>query len=412
MQRRSLLRMSAGRQGFTLVELLVVISIMILILTMTVMAVNFSRDSERVVGSALQVQSFLSGARDRAIQSQEPRGVRFFLDADNHRAITAMAYIDPDEMWREGTIQLQRPDTDGNGVADSAGVTVVAGAGTHWWQLKRRGLLFDGLRIRIPAGVSGKWYSISTAQIDLTNPPPATQYLVLATPYAELGDTNQSKVKAFESGGPENYELELPPRILPNEPVQLPENTIIDLDASNVPLGWRPLSTAASGTGNFDYSHYMDVVFSPRGTVIGGAAAGGVIHFYICDEEDSVTLKEQFIQNDTSILTPLPSLPPGAPATLTLTSNGTPLPTGKVMLFNSFVSLQRFVPTLEIRTSAAPWLPNHADDDPYLVRDRRIVTLFTQTGAVSSHPVFMTDGDYDGLETDPMYFAETGRTGQ
>jgi prepilin-type N-terminal cleavage/methylation domain-containing protein len=403
------------RAGFTLIELLVVITIMVLLLSMTVLAVNFSRDSERVVGAALQVQSFLSGARDRAIHAKEPRGVRFFLDTNNHRAITAMAYIDPAEYWSEGTIQLQRPDLDVNSVADSPNVTVMAGAGVQWWQLKRRGLLFDGLRVRIPKGSKGTWYTVSTSLIDVTVTPPATQYLVLQTPYADPGDTQSNKVTAFDSGGPEDYELELPPRILPMDPVKLPDNTIIDLDGSRVPLAWRPISAGSMGTGNLDYSHYMDIVFSPRGTVVGGAAAGGVIQLYICDQEDSNTLKEQFIQNDSVIIggtIAIPALPTGAPATTKLTANGVDLQTVRVLAFNQAVSQFRFVPTSEIRTSSAPWLPDYADDEPFLPRDRRIVSIFTQTGAVSSHPVYVTDGEYDGIESDPMYFAETGRTGQ
>jgi hypothetical protein len=199
------------------------------------------------------------------------------------------------------------------------------------------------------------------------------------------------------------------------DPVKLPENTIIDLDGSRVPQGWRPISAGSTGTGNLQYSQYMDIVFSPRGTVIGGAASGGVIQFYICDQEDSNTLKEQFVQNDTAIIggtIAIPSLPTGAPTNMQLTANGIDLQTTRVLAFNQAVSQFRFVPTNGIKTSAAAWLPDHADDDPYLVRDRRIVSVFTQTGAVSSHPVYVTDGDYDGIENDPMYFAETGRTGQ
>lgn len=402
------------RSGYTLIELLVVITIIVLLLTMTVAAVNFSRDSDRVVGAALQVQSFLSGARDRAIHAKEPRGVRFFLDTNNYRSITAMAYIDPAQYWSEGTVQLQRPDGNGyngDGIADASEVTVVAGAGVQWWQLKRRGLLFDGLRIRIPKGSAGTWYTVSTALIDLTNFPPPTQYLILQTPYADPGDTPPNKVQAFDSGGPSDYELELPPRILPLDPVRLPENTIIDLDGSRIPQAWRPVSAAGGpNSGNFDYSHYMDIVFSPRGTVIGGAAAGGIIQFYICDQDDSITLKEQFVLNAN--LGPAPSLPPGAPSSLKFSSNGIDLPTGNVLLFNTLVASTRFIPTNEIKTSAAPWLPDHDDSSPYLVRDRRLVSIFTQTGAVSSHAVYMGDGDYDGLENDPMYYAETGRTGK
>jgi hypothetical protein len=251
--------------------------------------------------------------------------------------------------------------------------------------------------------------------IDVTVTPPATQYLILQTPYADPGDTQANKVAAFDSGGPEDYELELPPRILPMDPAKLPDNTIIDLDGSRVPLAWRPVSAGSTGTGNLDYSHYMDIVFSPRGTVVGGAAAGGVIQLYICDQEDSNTLKEQFIQNDSAVIggsISIPSLPTGAPTTTKLTANGVDLQTVRVLAFNQAVSHFRFVPTSEIKTSSAPWLPDYADDDPYLPRDRRIVSIFTQTGAVSSHPVYVTDGDYDGIENDPMYFAETGRTGQ
>ena len=404
----------ARRSGFTLIELLVVITIMVLLLTMTVLSVNFSRDAERVVGAALQVQSFLSGARDRAIHAKEPRGVRFFLDSNNYRAITAMAYIDPAEYWSDGRIKLMRPDLNSDNLPDSPNVTVVEGDGVQWWQLKRRGLLFDGLRIRIPKGPKGTWYTVSTQLIDVTNSPTSNQYLMLQTPYADPGDN--SGVYAFGlEGGPHDYELELPPRILPMDPVKLPDNTIIDLDGSRVPQGWRPISAGSTGTGNLQYSQFMDIVFSPRGTVVGGAASGGVIQLYICDQEDSNTLKEQFIQNDTAIIggtIAIPSLPTGAPTSMQLTANGIGLQTTRVLAFNQAVSQFRFVPTNGIKTSAAAWLPDHADDDPYLVRDRRIVSVFTQTGAVSSHAVYVTDGDYDGIENDPMYFAETGRTGQ
>ena len=398
------------RAGFTLIELLIVVSIMAILLTMTVMAVNFSRDSERVVSAALQVQSMLSGARDRAIYAKEARGVRFFVDADNYRAVTSMVYIDPAESWDKGSIQLQRPDADSNNVADAPAVTIVAGAGTHWWELKRRGLLFDGLRVRIPKGSAGTWYTISTQLINITTAPPATQYLVLQVPYADPGDTKVNSVRAFDSGGPEDYELELPPRILPMDPVKLPADTIIDLDGSKLPPSWRPsFAVGSAGTGNFQYSQFMDVVFSPRGTVIGGAAAGGVVHFYICDSVDSLALKDEFVK---SLTAPYPSLPPGAPATLTMSANGQSLPTENVLKFNQFLQNgDYFVPTNEIFTTNAAWLPDH-DIEPYLVRDRRLVTIFTQTGAVSSSQVYVDDADSDGHEYDPFRYAETGETGK
>lgn len=414
------------RKGFTLVELLVVVTILALLLTMTVMAVNFNRDNERVVSATLQIQSFLSGARDRAIYAKEARGVRFFLDTTNYRAITAMAYIDPAEYWSDGVIQLRRWDLNDNGATDSSPadivgdgtadedptqVRVVAGADPGWWELKRRGLLFDGLRIRIPKGPTGTWYSVNTRLIDTTVAKTDVQKLILEVAYAVPGDTPTTQAVAFSSGGPVDYELELPPRILPMDPVKLPVDTIIDLDASKVPVSWRPGTTLASGgSGNLQYSQFMDVVFSARGNVIGGVAAEGVIHFYVCDAQDSITLKEAYVAS----LTPVPAVT----GSMVFTENGIPLDISRVMRFNAEIRGSRFIPTSEIRTQNAAWLPGHdtsAGEAPYLCRDRRVVTLFTQTGGVSTHPVNVASDaapDFDGIEDDPFLFAETGRTGR
>lgn len=411
------------RSGFTLIELLIVVSIMLILLTMTISVVNFSRDSERVVGSALQIQSFLSGARDRAIQAKEPRGVRFFLDTENYRAVTSMVYINPANYWSEGTIQLRRwdeapedgttdagpVDINGDGTADESPtqVRVVAGADPGWWELKRRGLLFDGLRIEIPKD-SNRWYTVNTRLIDITVAKMPVQKLILDVAYSDPGDTQVNRAQAYDSGGPVDYRLELPASVLPMDPVRLAEDTIIDLDASKLPLAWRPGTTlAAGGSGNLQYSQFMDVVFSPRGNVVGTAASAGVIHLYVCDKLDSVTLKESWVTSLADVV--------GTATTMKFTANGIDLNVGSVMNFNNAIRSGQFIPTNEIRTSSAAWLPDYPNDAPYLVRDRRIVSLFTQTGGASTHPVHIASDlapDYDGIENDPFLYAETGRTGR
>ena len=408
------------RSGFTLIELLIVVSIMLILMTMTISVVNFSRDSERVVGSALQIQSFLSGARDRAIQAKEPRGVRFFLDTENYRAVSSMVYINPANYWSEGTIQLRRwdeapedgttdagpVDINGDGTADESPtqVRVVAGADPGWWELKRRGLLFDGLRIEIPKD-SNRWYTVNTRLIDTTVAKTPVQKLILDVAYSDPGDTQVNRAQAYDSGGPVDYRLELPASVLPMDPVKLAEDTIIDLDASKLPLAWRPGTTfETGGSGNLQYSQFMDVVFSPRGNVIGAASSAGVIHLYVCDKLDSVTLKEAYVSSLA-----------GAGAPMKFTANGIDLSLDKVMQFNFLIRSVPFVPTNEIRTTEAAWLPDYPIDAPYLVRDRRIVSLFTQTGGASTHPVNIASDlapDYDGLENDPFLYAETGRTGR
>ena len=406
-----------SRVGYTLIEMLVVISILVVLLTMTVMAVNFSRDGDRVSGAAGQIQSFLGGARDRAIYAKAPRGVRFFLDPNNPRAVSSMVYIDPAATWSDGIIQLRRWDEDGDGLTDARtstldinedGITfdpedlmdgdnptkiwMVTGAGTAWWELKRRGLLFDGMRIRIPKGSHGSWYPINTRLIDVTSPPTELQTLVLGIPYRDPGDTPKPKALAFESGGPEDYEIQLPPRILPMEPVILPQGTVIDLDASKLPPAWRPFVVGeAQSSGNSLYSQYIDLVYSQRGNLIGEAASGGVIHFYVCDNEDSLLIKEEYIASLNS-----------DPATA-------------LAMFNSQIRSGVFITADEINSATATWAVNIAPaSKPYLVKDRRIVSIFTQTGAVSVHPVDPTDtvSGGDGFADDPFYYAETGESAQ
>jgi hypothetical protein len=268
-------------------------------------------------------------------------------------------------------------------------IWVVAGVGTGWWELKRRGLLFNGLRIRMPKGPSGTWYPINTNLIDITAAPTTTQRLILQVPYADPGDTDKSRAQAFDSGGPDDYELELPPRILPNQPAYLPEQTVIDLDGSQVPFSWRPTSTGQEGTGNLQYSQFMDIVFSPRGTIVGGAASNGVIYLYVGDSTDSLALKEAYVAS--------------------LDAN----PTTAVKLFNGQVlSGRRFIPADELDTDNAntgAWLSDFSDP-PYQTGARRVVAVFCQTGAISVHDVDGVDTNADGWADSPFTFAENGET--
>ncbi|MGV2336489.1 MAG UNVERIFIED_CONTAM: prepilin-type N-terminal cleavage/methylation domain-containing protein [Planctomycetaceae bacterium] len=150
---------AVARRGYTLVEMLIVVGIVMLLLSMTLLAVRFVRDGDRVTAAASQIQSFLGGARAPRIYARKPRGVRLFLDSTDPRTVTSMAYIDPAETWTDGLIQLRRWDPDLNGATNGGSIDInqdggnddprdvwmVVGEGTGWWELKRRGLLIDGM---------------------------------------------------------------------------------------------------------------------------------------------------------------------------------------------------------------------------------------------------------------------------
>jgi len=374
-QRRRVRRATiAAQAGFTLIELLIVVTILLLLTTFTIISVDLTFESERVGAGARQVQSLLEGARDRAIRAREPRGVRFLLDTDqdNGRMVSSMVYVGQAQPWNEGQITLKRPDFDNDNVADSDGVTIVEGSPEALWDnLKRRGFLgvYEDLngngvldpgedlngnggldietpRIRIPGDKNGTWYRVRTHLLGrvATNP----NVLMLIREYRDPGTTPTSSVVAFEGTGPSTYVLELPPRILPDaDPVLLPAGVVIDLDASDIPGFWRP----PGGTGHaVPYLSRMDLMFSPRGTVIGSPAGAGILHFYVTRRVD--------VENATRLVSP-PRPPVNAGASPLVPADG---------LFAS--------------------LPNSPP-----VGDRSLVSVFTSTGKIASHPLNLQDGE-------------------
>lgn len=384
------IRRTNQRFGFTLIELLIVISIILIILGMTASAISYSREKDRVSNEAARVQSFIAGARDRAIFEKEMRGVRLFVEPSPpgsplgpspfSRTVASIAYIAPGGTWSAPSdsagIDLLRQDTNSDGDFEDTTdfVRIVRGKNNPgWWNLKRRGWLVDGLRIRIPAGPTGNWYTINTSLIDTTVAPTDDQLLLLEIPYADGGNRGQEIAQTDLT-----YEIELPARILPLQPLLLANGVVIDLDGSDVPDIWRPTST-----GNGQYSGYMDLWFSPRGSVVGDAAANGLLHLYICDAEDSLFLKEQIVSS------------------LGLAT------------FDTIVGSGAFIPTDEINTSTTPWITG---EEPYILKDRKLLTVFGQTGGISVNNVNsynsaggLDDSAFAGVCNDPFLFAETGK---
>ena len=325
------------RSAFTLIELMVVITVMLILTTITVMSVNFSNNADRMRAGARQMQSLLGGARDKAIYAKEIRGLRLLLDPNDNHAVSALQYIGSPERDTQGTLAF-----------DSAGSTVT-GVGTRWQSLKRRGFLKVGSRIQIPRD-TGTWYTVSA--IDAT---------------LERLTLNRANRDRKGSSAQVSFALELGPGILgDSQPVQFPAGVVIDLDGSQVPIAWRPSAAAVS------YPTPMDILFTPRGTVIGDCATLGMIHLHFADTGD--VLKWHQIGGRSS-------------------ANYTSLP---------------FVPADD---PAAP-----ANTPPVVARDRILVTLGTRTGAASVFHVDVTNTvvsptspiENNKLADDPFRFAETG----
>lgn len=427
-------RQPPSRNGFTIIELLIVVTIMLVLTTFTVVAIDFTFEAERVSAAGRQVQSMLSGARDRAIRARKAVGVRFVVDQDpdNGRSVSSMIYVGETEHYSLGHITLKRVDLNNDGTVDAVPnndqVFIVEGSEqTRWDKLRLRGLLGvyedrngndvldagedvngNGVldketpRIKIPGDRNGAWYRVRTHMLgNPAFPKPLQQSLYLVRPFRDPGTTAATDVIAFEGSGYSTYQLELPPRVLADaEPVLLPEGVVIDLDGSSIPTGWRP----AAGGHSVPCSSRMDLMFSPRGTIIGTPAGLGMLHFYICRRSDVQLV------NDAG----------RAPV------NGTtrPIVPGPAMIEDANGN--------GVRDAGEVDLNGNGLLDEVTIGDRSLVSVFASTGKVASYPINPRDGEdlngngtldpgedfnnngtlelANGALDDPFLYAELGET--
>jgi len=428
-QSRGLRVSFSARSAFTLVEILVVISILAILTVITITSINFALSSDLTRGASRQVQSYLAGARDRAIYAKEPRGVRFILDPANPTAVTSMIYIAPSPNWEQGIIRLERTDADSNSVADSASVFYVRGDGTDWASLASRDLIKQGSRIKIPGDDSGTWYVID---VDGSGVSGGTELLRLTVPYRDPGTSDPTEVIAFTPGsGPSTYLLELPPVILSGEePTLLPNNTGIDLDRSFLPASWRPPidSTHVSrggdsqpgkagvdddssggaddngellwpGTDDYRlYSSQLDLMFSPRGSVLGSEAGSGKIHFVLDTLEN---IQSSWLRTTDYAEGDRVQLPARLAYAFTPYDRVYVCKTGGTSAGNPAVFL-----ITGTRNEGDIVADGSVRWETQLNATPSLLTLFTRTGSVNAYPMYF---DFAGnVPPDVFKYAETG----
>lgn len=83
------------RRGFTLVELLVVISIILLVSVVALPSVVTTLGERQVIGGAASLQAAIAGCRDLAARDGSPRGIRLELDPAFPPTRLASGRIDP-----------------------------------------------------------------------------------------------------------------------------------------------------------------------------------------------------------------------------------------------------------------------------------------------------------------------------
>jgi len=274
-------RNPGSRSAFTLVEMLVVITIMLVMMGVTVAVINVSVEGERIRSGASQVQSYLAGARDRAAFAGRPCGVRFILDGLDDTLVRSMLYIQVPDDWQQGSFIVN--DVQGDPKSSHLVEELVNGQSTtDWGDLS---LLLNTTQLRKPKiMIQGHWYTV-VDRGSFTYQGNSKQYLKIRPRFRGSVDTQMVDTRVEEG----DYRLRLQPTIMPGqEPVLLPAGVVIDLDmcrrmrtsapAETLPLGWYTNNT---------YLAALDILFSPNGTVIGPEASKGVIHLLVNDVTDA-----------------------------------------------------------------------------------------------------------------------------
>ena len=260
---------SAKRSAFTLVEMLVAITIFAILATIAITSLS-DTGNDRVPAAARQLRSMLGGSQSRAAKSKSPRGVRLLVEPGalpNMALVKSLVYV--------GTNQDIAGDLQSVTTASGRNVQLnPSGIGWEIQQAASEPVLWSALapvQLKVGQRIFLTWERQHGTQEFIINAISAPDKLIIV---------GHEAPRALD--GKPTYRLELEPEILSNnEPVTLPRGTVIDLDASSIPSSFRP--TVAKP--------YVDLMFGPRGSLWGDLATSGSgpLHFYVGDEEDCLT---------------------------------------------------------------------------------------------------------------------------
>lgn len=375
---------SSRLRAFTLVELLVALSVMLILATLTFRMVGSVLDSDRIKTGSRELQSFLAGARDRAIYAGQPRGVRFIADQTDLYTIRSFAYIGaPTNYTDSNLIDIQ--------IGPPAGTIVFQNAGTltNWQNLWNRGLLANGAQIQLRDATNtivGGFLTVSP-----TSP---------ASPPTGFAITSAAGLSPLPRLGL-SYQLQLSPALLPGEePRTLPDRIAIDLRTSILPASWTNFGTATE----------FDLLFSPDGRVYGPPASDGRIHFVLADTADTTgTVATANLNSHLQLNAPWQASYTGYVAGNVVV----PIPSSNLCYRCTTGGTSGPGPV------SWPTEPNQTVNDNGVIwqafakKSNLIVSLATATGRVTTHPVDMSTTLLPaGTGYDTFRFAELGEVTQ
>jgi prepilin-type N-terminal cleavage/methylation domain-containing protein len=281
----------SARRAFTLVELIVAITIMAVLAGLAVLIVPALQDNQRVTSGTDKVQGALFIAKQWAIRDRLPRGVRLVptLDPDGQTRVHSLQYIEqPDYFFGPSGSALLGVSNPANGNLNSLvgvftpGVDFFGGNGpanSALWPVQI-GDFLDLMGNNKPDAL----YKILSVNASSSNANVSDNLTLMSQlPVNLLAPSPANPVAFFQNGLP--FRILRGPRVMiGQQAVNLPNEVAVD---SPLVTGHPPAQfsgqTQWSLVTQDSQTKQIDILFSPSGKVLRDAGSAGKVVLWIYD---------------------------------------------------------------------------------------------------------------------------------
>lgn len=239
---------ASRRRGFTLIELMVVMIIILVLAGITVIFYPGINEQARAARGGVQLQGWLNNAKQQALRDQSPRGVRLFIEAGS-TIVTKFQYVEQPEDFSVGFVNTDDTDPSHAKLVFSNVDLTAGSANQEEWNVKTG----DYIEV-LGSGLIHRIGSITSA---------TTVTLSSGLPFA-LAKTD-------------SYRIIRSPRVVGDELLELPDQVGVDINTNT--LFGNKLAVSSDASGN----SFIDILFGPSGEVVTPGVSTVTINLWVRD---------------------------------------------------------------------------------------------------------------------------------